>query len=109
MLLVIGPSCRYLGLIFGASHLEAAQLFKQTHYLLMFTCSLLVLTMRTPFASSLYNQNDSPVNGNTRVVAKRTQTLIYNELTGYHDVAVQLSDRMQILRNQSSDGFPDTA
>lgn len=72
MLLVSGPSCRYLGLIFGASHLEAAQLFKQTHYLLMFTCSLLVLTMRTPFASSLYTQNDSPVNGNTRVVAMHT-------------------------------------
>lgn len=42
-------------------------------------------------------------------MAKSTQTLIYNELTGYHDEALQLLDRMQIPLNQSSDGFPDAA
>lgn len=46
------------------------------------------------------------------IVVKHTHTQkkpFHRDLVGHHDVAVQLLDRMQILRNQCSDAFQDTA
>lgn len=53
----------------------------------------------------LSSQNDLPIHGN----AFTHTNPAHKELSGYHDVTVHLLDGMQILRNQCSDGFQDTA